>query len=65
MFIYNDWCRVLGMIMLIVYVGAVAVLFICSDDAKCVPSKNKWFKSSGSHTHIPIGLLVSLIIFLN
>ncbi len=54
----------LGMIMLIVYVGAVAVLFLFVVMMLNVSlQKNKWFKSSGSHTHIPIGLLVSLIIF--
>tara|TARA_Y100000590_G_scaffold168398_1_gene192592 strand:+ start:95 stop:715 length:621 start_codon:yes stop_codon:yes gene_type:complete len=51
----------LGMIMLIVYVGAVAVLFlfvvmmlnVSLDEVK-----------KGFSTHLPIGLLVSLIVFL-
>ena len=41
----------LGMIMLIVYVGAVAVLFlICCNDVKCSSTKNQWFyiKKQGS-----------------
>ena len=54
----------LGMIMLIVYVGAVAVLFLFVVMMLNVSlQKNQWFKASGSSTHIPIGLLVSLIIF--
>tara|TARA_Y100001970_G_C14168951_1_gene822982 strand:- start:508 stop:1143 length:636 start_codon:yes stop_codon:yes gene_type:complete len=54
----------LGMIMLIVYVGAVAVLFLfVVMMLNVVQQKNEWFISSKSSTHIPIGLLVSIIIF--
>ena len=54
----------LGMIMLIVYVGAVAVLFLFVVMMLNVSlQKNKWFKTSSLNKHIPIGLLVSLIIF--
>ena len=54
----------LGMIMLIVYVGAVAVLFLFVDMMLNVAEqKNEWFSSSLSGSHIPVGLLVSLIIF--
>ena len=55
----------LGMIMLIVYVGAVAVLFLfVVMMLNVAEQKGQWF-SSGSvgGYHIPIGLLVSLIIF--
>tara|TARA_B100000287_G_C20399370_1_gene688975 strand:- start:73 stop:705 length:633 start_codon:yes stop_codon:yes gene_type:complete len=54
----------LGMIMLIVYVGAVAVLFLfVVMMLNVAQQKNQWFGSSKSSSHIPIGLLVSLIIF--
>ena len=54
----------LGMIMLIVYVGAVAVLFLfVVMMLNVAQQKNTWFKSKSKLTHIPIGLFVSLIIF--
>ena len=54
----------LGMIMLIVYVGAVAVLFLfVVMMLNVAQQKNTWFKSSSNLSHIPIGLFVSLIIF--
>ena len=55
----------LGMIMLIVYVGAVAILFLFVVMMLNVSQqKNEWFNASQSSTHIPVGLLVSIIIFL-
>ena len=55
----------LGMIMLIVYVGAVAVLFLfVVMMLNVAQQKNQWFGSSKNSSHIPIGLLVSLIIFV-
>jgi len=54
----------LGMIMLIVYVGAVAVLFLfVVMMLNVAQQKNEWFTSSKSGSHIPVGLIVSLIIF--
>ena len=54
----------LGMIMLIVYVGAVAVLFLfVVMMLNVTQQKNEWFKTSKSSAHIPIGLVVSVIIF--
>ena len=54
----------LGMIMLIVYVGAVAILFLfVVMMLNVAQQKNEWFTSEIRSTHIPIGLLVSLIIF--
>ena len=54
----------LGMIMLIVYVGAVAVLFLfVVMMLNVAQQKNQWFSASKSSSHIPVGLLVSLIIF--
>ena len=54
----------LGMIMLIVYVGAVAVLFLfVVMMLNVAQQKNQWLKSSETSTHIPVGLIVSLIIF--
>jgi len=54
----------LGMIMLIVYVGAVAVLFLfVVMMLNVAQQKNQWFISSSSSKHIPMGLLISIIIF--
>ena len=54
----------LGMMMLIVYVGAVAVLFLfVVMMLNVAQQKNEWFTSSYSSTHIPFGLLFSVIIF--
>ena len=54
----------LGMILLIVYVGAVAVLFLfVVMMLNVAQQKNEWFNSSGRSSHIPVGLLVSIIIF--
>ena len=54
----------LGMIMLIVYVGAVAVLFLFVVMMLNVAQQtNQWFLSSQSSGHIPIGLIISTIIF--
>ena len=54
----------IGMIMLIVYVGAVAILFLfVVMMLNVAQQKNEWFTSRDSSAHIPIGLLVSLIIF--
>ena len=54
----------LGMIMLIVYVGAVAVLFLfVVMMLNVAQQKSEWFSSRKSGSHIPVGLLVSLIIF--
>jgi NADH-quinone oxidoreductase subunit J len=54
----------LGMIMLIVYVGAVAVLFLfVVMMLNVAQQKNQWFLSKSSSKHIPIGLIISAIIF--
>ncbi len=54
----------LGMIMLIVYVGAVAVLFLfVVMMLNVAQQKNQWFLSTDSSGHIPIGLIISTIIF--
>ena len=55
----------LGMIMLIVYVGAVAVLFLfVVMMLNVAQQRNTWFSSEKSSTHIPFGLFISLIIFI-
>ena len=54
----------LGMIMLIVYVGAVAVLFLfVVMMLNVAQQKNQWFASSNTSKHIPIGVIISTIIF--
>ena len=54
----------LGMIMLIVYVGAVAVLFLfVVMMLNVAQQKNQWFASQESSEHIPVGLIISIIIF--
>jgi NADH-quinone oxidoreductase subunit J len=54
----------LGMIMLIVYVGAVAVLFLfVVMMLNVAQQKNQWFSAKENSKHIPIGIIVSIIIF--
>jgi NADH:ubiquinone oxidoreductase subunit 6 (chain J) len=58
----------LGMIMLIVYVGAVAVLFLfVVMMLNVAQQENEWFQSKKSKeqnsSHIPVGFLISTIIF--
>ena len=54
----------LGMIMLIVYVGAVAVLFLfVVMMLNVAQQKNEWFISEENSRHIPVGLVISTIIF--
>ena len=54
----------LGMIMLIVYVGAVAVLFLfVVMMLNVAQQKNQWLLSEDSSQHIPIGLIISVLIF--
>ena len=54
----------LGMIMLIVYVGAVAVLFLfVVMMLNVAQQKNQWLLSEDSSGHIPIGLIISVLIF--
>ena len=53
----------LGMIMLIVYVGAVAVLFLfVVMMLNVAEQKQSWFRDKEKSTHIPVGLIVSIII---
>ena len=54
----------IGMIMLIVYVGAVAVLFLFVVMMLNVSKqKNEWLVGKEDSNHIPIGLLISAVIF--
>ena len=58
----------LGMIMLIAYVGAVAVLFLfVVMMLNVAQQENEWFQSKKSKeqnsSHIPVGFLISTIIF--
>ena len=55
----------LGMIILIVYVGAVAVLFLFVVMMLNVSlQKNQWFAAERGSSHIPIGIIVSVLILL-
>jgi len=55
----------LGMIMLIVYVGAVAVLFLfVVMMLNVAQQKNQWFAGQATSKHIPIGLIISTLIFV-
>ena len=55
----------LGMIMLIVYVGAVAVLFLfVVMMLNVAQQKNQWFASETSSKLIPVGLIISTLIFV-
>ena len=54
----------IGMIMLIVYVGAVAVLFLFVVMMLNVSQqKNEWLSEEKNSNHIPIGLLIGGVIF--
>ena len=54
----------LGMIMLIVYVGAVAVLFLfVVMMLNVAQQKNQWFAGQVTSKHIPVGLIISTLIF--
>ena len=54
----------LGMMMLIVYVGAVAVLFLfVVMMLNVAQQKNEWFEAKSGYSHIPIGLIISVVIF--
>ena len=54
----------IGMIMLIVYVGAVAVLFLfVVMMLNVAQQKNQWLLSEDSSRHIPVGLIISSLIF--
>ena len=54
----------LGMIMLIVYVGAVAVLFLfVVMMLNVAQQKNQWFAGQESSKHIPVGLIIGTLIF--
>ena len=54
----------LGMIMLIVYVGAVAVLFLfVVMMLNVAQQKNQWFSAKENSKHIPVGLIISVVIF--
>jgi len=53
----------LGMIMLIVYVGAVAVLFLfVVMMLNVAQQKKQWFESRTGYSHMPIGLIIGLVI---
>ena len=55
----------LGMIMLIVYVGAVAVLFLfVVMMLNVAQQKNQWFSSEENSKHIPVGLIIGTLIFV-
>jgi len=54
----------LGMIMLIVYVGAVAVLFLfVVMMLNVAQQKNQWFEAISGYSHMPIGLIIGVVIF--
>ena len=55
----------LGMMMLIVYVGAVAVLFLFVVMIMNVSEqKLSWLRGTRKSNHIPVGLVISLVILL-
>ena len=54
----------LGMIMLIVYVGAVAVLFLFVVMMLNVAQKKiELFQTTTKYSHLPIGLIIGIVIF--
>ena len=54
----------LGMIMLIVYVGAVAVLFLfVVMMLNVAQQKNQWFEADSGYSHMRMGLIIGIVIF--
>ncbi len=53
----------LGMVMLIVYVGAVAVLFLFVVMMLNVAQQGNEIFQNSRYTHLPVGLIIGLIIF--
>ena len=54
----------LGMIMLIIYGGAVAVLFLfVVMMLNVAQQKNQWFEASSGYSHMPMGLIMGVVIF--
>ena len=54
----------LAMLLIVVYVGAVAVLFLfVVMMLNVAQQKNQWFASKDSSKHIPVGLIISTLIF--
>ena len=54
----------LSLTFIVVYVGAIAVLFLfVVMMLNVAQQKNQWFSAQESSKHIPIGLIVSVIIF--
>ena len=61
---HHGWSRVFGHDFLIVYVGAVAVLFLfVVMMLNVAEQKQSWFIGKKS-THLPTGLIVSVLILL-
>ena len=51
----------LAMILIIVYVGAVAVLFLfVVMMLNVAQQKNQWFAAERGSTHLPVGLIISI-----
>ena len=62
-FLLSD-AEFLAMTLVIVYVGAVAVLFLfVVMMLNVAQQKNQWFLSKENSNHIPVGLIISTIIF--
>ena len=61
---YNDWSRVFrnDNVNSICWCCSRFIL-ICCNDVKCCSTKNQWFYSEATSGHIPIGLIISTIIF--
>ena len=38
-------------------------IFVCCYDVECCSAKNQWFVSATSSEHIPVGLIISTLIF--
>ena len=64
MFIYYDRCRISWND----YVNCLrwccsSFIFICCHDVNVAQQKNQWFSARESSKHIPVGLIISVIIF--
>ena len=64
MLVHYDWSRIFRNDNVNSLCGSCCCsFFIRCNDVKCSAAKNEWFESSSGYSHVPIGLIISLIIF--
>ena len=65
MFVYNDRSRIFRNDNVnCLRRSSSSFILICSDDAECSSAKNQWFAGQATSKHIPVGLIISTLIFV-